>query len=253
MEDGGDPHWLARYFYLKCERAWQKYESENKPPWSVTTTEIVDVATALMRQCFLPKNGLAHCDLETGSLPELAIKWIAGAHNVLSVEQTRARDKEERQSLKVLNSYFKGAGQPSYLPLNVFLKLAGSDELKPSADELAALGITLADFKTLPSDEKHKMRVRVLRMYEVETNFHPYSALKPERMGKPSKFGFGITGYGTEDNARGMTALSLFTAEQILAMKKAKKERIRILRAKAAQNSSNPDRIKKRKKAQEVS
>jgi hypothetical protein len=224
MEEGGDPHWLARYFFASCERAWEKYKTEHSPHWTVTATEIVEVAISLMRVSFLEQNGFEHCNLPKIPLPQLAVQWIAGSHHVLCVEQTMKMESQTRNGLAELNKYWsRDQEAQKKIPVSILLRLAGCDELKPTNDELISLGLNARTFKLLSATQKHCRRLDVLRKYEVLLDIHPYSGKKPERTGPPVAMKIGTSSDGTYP-------LSLFTAEHILALRKAKEQRIKEVR-----------------------
>jgi len=251
MEEGGDPHWLARYFLMDCTRAWEKHKLEYQPNWSVTPIEIAEVAVSLKRDSFLPKNGFEHCDLPKMPLHELAVKWIAGAHHVLCLEQEMERTAKERETLSELNDYWI-ADDPnkSMIPVSVVLRLAGCDELKPTAKELATFGHSEASFKALSAADKHCIRHQVLGKYEVFLDMPLYHGNRPERMGPPVKI---KPGRWKVEN--GMCKLSFSLAEDILAMRKAKEQRIREVRSDARsikkRDSMAPVGTRKISKAQE--
>lgn len=275
MEEGGDPHWLARHFLRKCDHSWEKYKKEKQPNWSVSPFEIATVAVSLMRHSFLPQNGFEHCNLPKMPLQDLAVAWIAGAHHVLCVEQDMEREKLERsETLKELSAYWKqlertcdevvptqkelsvlGENQEWFeslsstekrhfreeilrsrggwnIPLSLVLKMAGCDELKPTASELASLGHSEKSFRSLPSSDKHGIRLRILREYEVYLDMHPYSGKRPERMGPPVKH----QAYSASQVKDGLYPMSLLTAEDILALRKAKQQRLHAVRAEASKS-----------------
>ena len=251
MEEGGDPHWLAQYFFKRCENAWENYKTEHKPNWSVSTTEIVEVAVSLMRNSLRPKNGFEHCNLPKGQLPEMAIQWIAGAHHALCVMEELEGQKKERETLLELRDYWNtDLSKKSMIPISVVLKLAGCDELKLTAKELASLGQTEVTFKALSATDKHRARLSILSRYEVLMDIHPYAGKKPERMGAPVKIKPAL---GEIENGR--CELGLLLAEKILAMRKAKEQRIREVRTEARTknkvDSRAPVGTKKTSKAQE--
>ncbi len=224
MEEGGDPHWLARYFFSRCERAWEKYKAEHSPNWTVTNIEIVEVAISLMRASFLAQNGFEHCNLPKIPLPELAVQWIADSHHVLCVEQTMKMESQARNDLAELNDYWSSDPDAQRkIPVSVLLRLAGCDELKPTNEELTSLGLDAKAFKLLTATQKHCRRLDVLHKYEVLLDIHPYSGKRPERTGPPVAMKIGTSSDGTYP-------LSLLTAEHILALRKAKEQRIKEVR-----------------------
>ncbi|MBK8040122.1 MAG: hypothetical protein IPK22_23765 [Verrucomicrobiaceae bacterium] len=275
MEEGGDPHWLARHFLRKCDHSWEKYKRENQPNWSVSPFEIATVAVSLMRHSFLPQNGFEHCNLPKMPIQDIAVAWIVGAHHVLSIEQDMEREEQERgETLRELDAYWKqlegtcdelvptqkelsvlGQSKERFesltttekrhvreeilrsrggwsIPLSLVLKMAGCDELKPTASELASLGHSEKSFRELSSPDKHCIRLRILREYEVHLDLHPYSGKKPERMGPPVR----LLPYSASQVRDGLYPLSLSTAEDILALRKAKQQRLRAVRAEASRS-----------------